>query len=99
MNFNRFEHINLACHDIDATQEFYQTLFPDWRIRAQGENDGSRWMHLGDRQFYLALNHAPDFKRVHQLYENIGISHVGFVIDDGEKMKHNSMLMALSTTP
>ena len=87
MKFQRFEHLNLTCHDIDASRQFYQTLFRDWFVRAEGEWQGDRWMHFGDRQFYLALNHAPNAKRDHEAYEAIGINHVGFVIDDGEKMK------------
>lgn len=87
MNVMRFEHINLSCKDIDASKKFYQTLFPDWYVRVEGVNDGSRWMHFGNNQFYLALNDAPNEERVHNIYENIGINHVGFVIDDGEAMK------------
>lgn len=85
--FHRFEHVNLSCHDLEASRQFYQTLFPDWMVRAEGETSVSRWMHFGDRQFYLALNHAPHAKRDHQAYESIGVNHVGFVISDGDKMK------------
>jgi catechol 2,3-dioxygenase-like lactoylglutathione lyase family enzyme len=87
MNFFRFEHINLSCKDIAANQKFYQTLFPDWYVRAEGVFNGSRWIHLGNNQFYLALNDHFEQERVHQSYENIGINHVGFVIKDGEAMK------------
>ena len=83
----RFEHINLACQDIDVTKTFYQTIFPDWYIRAEDRDDERQWIHLGNDQFYLALNHTPHLKRVHEIYENIGVNHVGFVIDDGETMK------------
>ncbi|YAF94200.1 MAG: VOC family protein [Nodularia sp. CChRGM 3473] len=88
MNFIRFEHINLACKNITASKNFYQTLFPDWYIRAEGVFNGSRWMHFGNNQFYLALNDDADQKRVHEPYETIGINHVGFVIQDGEAMKN-----------
>ncbi|AUT02514.1 bleomycin resistance protein [Nostoc sp. CENA543] len=87
MNFTRFEHLNLACQDIDATMNFYQTLFPDWYVRAEGSNNGDRWIHFGNDQFYLALNNYPGQKRVHQIYEDIGINHVGFVIPDGAAMQ------------
>lgn len=86
-NFCRFEHANLSCKNIDASARFYQTLFPDWYVRAEGESQGCRWMHLGDRQFYLALNHEPTLERTHELYDTIGINHLGFVIQDGEKMQ------------
>ena len=87
MNFTRFEHINLSCKNIDTSQKFYQTIFPDWYVRAEGVSNGDRWMHLGNSQFYLALNDSPQEERVHRIYENIGINHVGFVIPDGEAMK------------
>ena len=87
MNFHRFEHLNLSCQNIAASQNFYQTLFPDWYVRAEGVYEGRRWMHFGNDQFYLALNHEPDQERVHKIYEKIGINHVGFVIKDGEAME------------
>lgn len=87
MDLIRFEHINLACNDIDASKEFYQTLFPDWYVRAEGVFNGSRWMHFGNNQFYLSLNDNSGQKRVHQPYENIGINHIGFVIKDGDFMQ------------
>ena len=87
MNFTRFEHINIACKDLDATKNFYQTVFPDWYVRVEGTSNGVRWMHFGNNQFYLAIQDTPELERVHSLYENIGINHVGFVINDGEEMK------------
>lgn len=84
MNFKRFEHVNLNCRDLDATRAFYQRLFPDWVVRAEGEANGIRWMHLGNPQFYLSLNETPEATRSHQTYSGIGINHVGFVIDDSD---------------
>jgi catechol 2,3-dioxygenase-like lactoylglutathione lyase family enzyme len=87
MDIIRFEHINLSCQDVDATKKFYQTLFPDWYVRVEGITDEGRWMHFGNKQFYLALNDASGQKRVHTAYESIGVNHVGFVIKDGDAMK------------
>jgi catechol 2,3-dioxygenase-like lactoylglutathione lyase family enzyme len=84
---NRLEHVNLACHDIKTSQAFYQVLFPDWYVRAQDLLDQRPWVHLGDDQFYVCLNHTPNLKRVHAIYENIGVNHVGFVINNGEAIK------------
>ncbi|WP_339366875.1 VOC family protein [Calothrix sp. 336/3] len=82
----RFEHLNLSCKNLDASQEFYQKLFPDWYVRAEGVYEGRRWMHFGNNQFYLALNHTPEAIRNHSIYENIGINHVGIVITNGDLM-------------
>jgi catechol 2,3-dioxygenase-like lactoylglutathione lyase family enzyme len=87
MNFNRFEHINISCKDIEASKKFYQKLFPDWYLRAEGIYEGRNWMHFGNEQFYIALNNEPGEERVHRAYENIGINHVGFVIKDGDAMQ------------
>jgi catechol 2,3-dioxygenase-like lactoylglutathione lyase family enzyme len=84
----RFEHVNMSCKDLEATRDFYQKVFPDWYVRAEGINEyGERWIHFGNDHFYLALSHTPNHSRTHHLYENIGINHVGFVIHDGEAMK------------
>lgn len=85
MNFHRFEHVNQSCRDLDTTRQFYQTLFPDWFVRAEGEDAGWRWMHFGDRQFYLALNQPPNSANITQSTGHL--DHIGFVIADGAAMK------------
>ncbi|PSB01655.1 VOC family protein [Merismopedia glauca] len=76
----RFEHINLSTRNIKAMQEFYQILFPDWYIRAEGTG----WMHLGNNQFYISLFEEPEApQRSHQPYASIGFNHIGFVVTDG----------------
>jgi catechol 2,3-dioxygenase-like lactoylglutathione lyase family enzyme len=86
MNLIRFEHINISCKNLEASQKFYQTLFPDWYVRAEGVFKGRNWIHLGNNQFYLALNGTPEQERVHQAYDHIGINHFAFVIKDGDAM-------------
>jgi catechol 2,3-dioxygenase-like lactoylglutathione lyase family enzyme len=85
MQFRRFEHINQICRNLDATRQFYQNLFPEWTVRAQGEEDGWRWQHFGDRQFYLALNQPPNTMEVSQSTGHV--DHIGFVIENSEAMK------------
>jgi catechol 2,3-dioxygenase-like lactoylglutathione lyase family enzyme len=85
MNFHRFEHVNQSCKDLDATRQFYQTLFPDWYVRIEGEQGEWRWMHFGNNQFYLALNQPPDTSN---LTTSTGhLDHIGFVIEDGAAMQ------------
>ena len=84
MNFVCFEHINLSCRDIGVTQQFYQALFPDWKIRTQGPG----WVHLGNDQFYVSLFEEPSQTlRTHIPYDSIGFNHVGLVIQDGDAMR------------
>ena len=84
MNFQRFEHINLSCCNLEATQRFYQTLFPDWFVREQGDG----WIHLGNEQFYISLFEEPSCTvRSYEPYASVGFNHVGFVIQDGQAMQ------------
>jgi catechol 2,3-dioxygenase-like lactoylglutathione lyase family enzyme len=85
MKFRRFEHINQTCQDLQKTRDFYETLFPDWQVRAQGEEDGWIWQHFGDHQFYLALNQPPAGTEVSPTTGHL--EHIGFVIDDGAAMQ------------
>ena len=85
MNFHRFEHINQSCKNLDVTRQFYQTLFPQWYVRAEGEEDGWKWMHFGERQFYLSLNQYLDSSTVSPSMGHV--DHIGFVIENSEAMK------------
>ncbi|MGV2831865.1 VOC family protein [Myxosarcina sp. GI1(2024)] len=88
MKLDRFEHLNLSCQEIDASQHFYQTLFPDWYVRAQGKDEnGRRWRHFENERIYIALNDAINGDRQQYLYEGIGINHIDFVIDDGKQLQ------------
>ena len=55
----RLEHANLCVHDIDAVVRFLMTAFPDFTIRKDAmDPDGSRWVHVGNDETYIALNQA-----------------------------------------
>lgn len=85
MNFYRIEHINKVCQNLEITLQFYQTLFPDWFIRAQEAADNLSWIHFGNHQFYLSLYEQRN--RSQSIPLNTGnIDHIGIVIEDGEKM-------------
>jgi catechol 2,3-dioxygenase-like lactoylglutathione lyase family enzyme len=84
MNFQRLEHINLSCCSLEASQQFYQTLFPDWVVREQGDG----WIHLGNNQFYISLFKEPSCtRRNYAPYDSVGFNHVGLVIQDGQAMQ------------
>jgi catechol 2,3-dioxygenase-like lactoylglutathione lyase family enzyme len=85
MNFCRIEHINKICQNLEITLQFYQTLFPDWVIRAHEKDADLSWIHFGNHQFYISLYQRNDGSKPIPL--NTGnIDHVGFVIENGEKM-------------
>jgi catechol 2,3-dioxygenase-like lactoylglutathione lyase family enzyme len=85
MNFGRIEHINKACQNLETTWQFYQTLFPDWVVRAHEDSDDLSWIHFGNDQFYVSLYEQHNASKSIPL--NTGnIDHIGFVIEDGKKM-------------
>jgi hypothetical protein len=58
---HRLEHANLAVIKTEEMTRFLQAAFPDFQIRGQGVSaSGIHWRHLGDDDFYLALNTVTD---------------------------------------
>ena len=52
----RLEHANLVVRDLDVEIQFLQTAFPEFGIRSdQTDPDGSRWVHIGTHETYIAL--------------------------------------------
>jgi catechol-2,3-dioxygenase len=87
---NRLEHANLTVHDIDGMIRFLQTAFPEFQVRGEGKNqDGSRWVHVGTSETYIALsaNAQPDKRWVP--YSGLpGVNHLAFEVDDVEALSH-----------
>ena len=55
----RLEHANLCVRDTEAMIHFLQTAFPEFRVRGEGiSNDGTRWVHVGTDETYIALGQA-----------------------------------------
>ena len=53
------EHANLCVRDTEAMIRFLQTAFPEFRVRGEGiSNDGTRWVHIGTNETYIALGQA-----------------------------------------
>jgi catechol-2,3-dioxygenase len=86
----RLEHANLCVHDIDAVVRFLKTAFPDFQIRRDTTDaDGSRWVHVGTNDTYIALNQAkPDEKRHGTPYKGRhGLNHLAYEVDDAEALR------------
>jgi catechol 2,3-dioxygenase-like lactoylglutathione lyase family enzyme len=86
----RMEHANLCVRDIDGMIRFLQTAFPEFRIRHdETDPDGSRWVHVGTDEAYLALSQATDEpERPWAPYEGRpGVNHLGFEVDDAEALR------------
>ena len=83
------EHFNITVNDLQESIKFFQTAFPHFKIRGH-HHDMREWVHLGDDDTYIAINQAlqKDVK-AHNSYDNIGINHVGFVVQDVEEIAKN----------
>lgn len=80
------EHVNLVVSDVPAMIRFYQSAFPHWKIRSEGDSEWNgkprHWLHLGDDYQYLALSdHGEDKNRDLDGYQ-IGLAHFAYVVDN-----------------
>jgi len=86
----RLEHANLCVHDIDAVVGFLKTAFPDFEIRQDTTDpDGTRWVHVGTNETYVALNQAnPEEPRRGTPYKGRpGLNHLAYEVDDVEALR------------
>jgi hypothetical protein len=55
----RLDHANLIVRDLEGTIRLLRTAFPEFRVRGGGpDRSGSRWVHVGNDETYLALHQA-----------------------------------------
>ena len=54
----RLEHANLCVRDLEGMIRFLQTA-PEFRVRGEGiTREGSRWVHVGTDETYIALSQS-----------------------------------------
>ena len=90
----RLEHANLCVRDIDVMIRFLRTAFPDFRIRADHTDaDGSRWVHFGTNESYLALSQADATPvRPWEPYSGLpGVNHLGYEVDDADALRERML--------
>ena len=100
----RLEHANVCVRDIDVMLRFLRSAFPEFRVRADhADADGSRWVHFGDDNSYLALcAAAPGAERNWEPYSGIpGVNHLGFEVDDAMALRSRMLAAGFeeSTVP
>ena len=86
----RLGHANLCVHDIDAVVRFLMTAFPDFTIRKDAmDPDGSRWVHVGNDETYIALNQAKaqEPKRGTPYKGRPGLNHLAYEVDNVESLR------------
>ena len=88
------EHANITVSDIDEAINFLTTAFPDFKIRGKGESEQDgvirKWLHLGTDETYVALEQtSTEDIGTRQPYRDVGINHLGFVVEDVETIASN----------
>ena len=86
----RLEHANLGVRDLDEMMRFLKTAFPDFRIRGEGLNrDGTRWVHFGTDETYLALNQSSrELTQSFAPYQGLpGVNHLAYEVDDVDAVR------------
>ena len=69
---------------------FLQTAFPEFRVRGQGISpDGSRWVHIGGQETYIALSPAKvEPEKPWMPYRGmVGVNHLAYEVDDVEAVR------------
>jgi len=73
----RLEHLNIKVNNIEDSVRFYQTVFPNWKVRGEGmwsvNGEPGRWLHIGDDFQYLTLNANDGSKHHHFKNQPIGL--------------------------
>ena len=82
----RLEHINLVVNNLDETLQFYQALFPHWKIRVSGEGEwyGKKrnWCHFGDDYSYLSFNDNGEGENRNLRGHTPGLAHFAYETQD-----------------
>ena len=85
------EHANISVVDPRKTIEFLLTALPKWTLRGQGRYVNDRqedveWFHIGDEQFYIAIDSLGDGNAPYWTERFTGLNHLGFSVPDLDEM-------------
>jgi catechol 2,3-dioxygenase-like lactoylglutathione lyase family enzyme len=86
----RLEHANLCVRDVDEMLRFVRSAFPEFSVRGEGRTGwGTRWVHVGTGETYLALNEAnAEAPEPWVPYAGKpGTNHLGYEVDDVEALR------------
>lgn len=82
----QLEHINLVVSDIPAMLDFYQAVFPHWRVRDEGKGEWSgkprNWLHFGDDYQYIALSDHGEGNNRDLDGHQVGLAHFAYVTNN-----------------
>ena len=86
----QLELANLCVSDIEGMIKFLQTALPDFIIRHdETDNEGDRWVHIGNDQTYIALNNSTQKDSTDWApYSGMpGGNHLGYMVDSVEQVR------------
>jgi len=86
----RMEHANLTVRDLDGMLRFLLAAFPEFQVRRDVTgSDGSRWVHIGTADNYIALTPASAKPGIPWMpYSGRpGVNHLGFEVEDAEALR------------
>jgi catechol 2,3-dioxygenase-like lactoylglutathione lyase family enzyme len=86
------EHANISVSDIKEGIRFFKTAFPEFYIRGKGKSNGREWVHFGINETYLALNEAVVEREVDGRYVQVGVNHLGFVVENAGAVAEKLLL-------
>jgi catechol 2,3-dioxygenase-like lactoylglutathione lyase family enzyme len=81
----RLDHANVNVRDLDGTVRFLATACPELRVRGAGTYYGSRWVHVGNDDAYVALYETR--ARAEERPAASGLNHLGFEVDDVDAVR------------
>jgi catechol 2,3-dioxygenase-like lactoylglutathione lyase family enzyme len=87
------EHANITVRDLEEGVRFLTAAFPAFRPRGGStveiEGGQKRWLHVGTDETYIVLEEVtPTTESNRQPYRDLGVNHVGFVVDDIDDVIH-----------
>lgn len=78
------EHVNLVVSDLQRSLAFYQTAFPHWQVRSQGEGKWHgkqrKWLHFGCDHHYIALSDHGEGANRKLSGHQVGLAHFAYVV-------------------
>ena len=79
----KLEHANLSVADVEGMERFLLAAFPDFRRRGEGlDGQGRPWRHVGNDDFYVALQKVPENAGITPYGNDTGLNHLGWEVDD-----------------
>lgn len=81
------EHLNLTVNNIDESVHFFQTAFPNFKIRG-GDKNLKEWLHIGDDYTYIAIEQTKSKTKdkTQKNYDKIGVNHLAYVVQNIDKI-------------